>query len=146
MPLATPTVLLGFLLPWTWGISSRVPLPLLAAPVQSAVTDFTAEACPREATPCPRSGAATENARLQWRRRGRDELPQAQGQGQRPRGATPLLRSGAVAERSYSTFKVRRGGREEIPLIQGKEQWLHFAGAAVKRYPTSKVREIPVRQ
>ena len=24
------------------------------------------------------------------------------------------------AERSYSTFKVRRGGREEIPLIQGK--------------------------
>ena len=67
-------------------------------------------------------------------------------QGQRPRGATPLLRSGAVAERSYSTFKVRRGGREEIPLIQGKEQWLHFAGAAVKRYPTSKVRETQVRQ
>ena len=30
------------------------------------------------------------------------------------------------AERSYSTFKVRRGGREEIPLIQGKEQRLHF--------------------
>ena len=26
------------------------------------------------------------------------------------------------AERSYSTFKVRRGGHEEIPLIQGKEQ------------------------
>ena len=23
-------------------------------------------------------------------------------------------------ERSYSTFKVRRGGREEIPLIQGR--------------------------
>ena len=37
------------------------------------------------------------------------------------------------AERSYSMFKVRRGGREEIPLVQGKEQWLHFAGAAVKR-------------
>ena len=45
------------------------------------------------------------------------------------------------AERSYSTFKVRRGGSEEIPLVQGKEQWLRFAGAAVKRYPTSKVRE-----
>ena len=43
------------------------------------------------------------------------------------------------AERSYSTFKVRRGGREELPLVQGKEQWLRFAGAAVKRYPTSKV-------
>ena len=38
------------------------------------------------------------------------------------------------AERSYSMFKVRRGGREEIPLVQGKEQWLHFAGAAIKRY------------
>ena len=26
------------------------------------------------------------------------------------------------AERSYSTFKVRRGGRKEIPFVQGKEQ------------------------
>ena len=50
------------------------------------------------------------------------------------------------AERSYSTFKVRRGGHEEIPLIQGKEQQLCFAGAAMKRYPTSKVRETQVRQ
>ena len=50
------------------------------------------------------------------------------------------------AERSYSTFKVRRGGCEEIPLLQGKEQWLCFAGAAVKRYPTSKVRETKVRR
>ena len=33
-------------------------------------------------------------------------------------------------------FKVRRGGGEEIPLVQGKEQWLHAAGAAMKRYPT----------
>ena len=47
---------------------------------------------------------------------------------------------------SYSTFKVRRGSGEDIPLIQGKEQWLHFAGEAVKRYPTSKVRETEVRQ
>ena len=38
-------------------------------------------------------------------------------------------------------MKVRKGGGEEIPLVQGKEQWLHFAGAAVKRYPTPKVRE-----
>ena len=45
------------------------------------------------------------------------------------------------AERSYSTFKVMRGDREEICLVQGKEQQLHFAGAAVKRYPMSKVRE-----
>ena len=48
------------------------------------------------------------------------------------------LRGCRRAERSYSTFKVRRGGSEEIPLIQGKEQRLRFAGAAMKRYPTSK--------
>ena len=42
--------------------------------------------------------------------------------------------------------KVRRGGREEIPLVQGKEQWLRSAGAAVKRYPMSRVRETQVRQ
>ena len=42
-------------------------------------------------------------------------------------------------------FKVRRGGYEEIHLVQGKEQRLHFAGAPVKRYPTSKVRETQVK-
>ena len=41
---------------------------------------------------------------------------------------------------------VRRGGGEEIPLVQGKEQWLRFAGAAMKRYPTPKVRETQVRR
>ena len=49
-----------------------------------------------------------------------------------------------VDERSNPTFKVRRGGYEEIPLVQGKEQWLHFAGAAVKRYPMTKGRETQV--
>ena len=38
-------------------------------------------------------------------------------------------------------MNVRKGGSEEIPLTQGKEQQLHFAGAAMKRYPTPKVRE-----
>ena len=47
------------------------------------------------------------------------------------------------AERSYSTFKVRRGGHVEMPLVQGK---LHFAGTAMKRYPMPKVRETQVRQ
>ena len=42
-------------------------------------------------------------------------------------------------------LKVRKGGVEEISLVQGKEQRLHFAGAAVKRYPTPKVRETQVR-
>ena len=55
------------------------------------------------------------------------------------------LRGRRRAERSYSMFKVRRGGHEEIPLVQGKEQQLRFAGAAMKRYPTSKVRETQVR-
>ena len=32
-------------------------------------------------------------------------------------------------------MKVRKGGGEEIPLVQGKEQWLRFAGTAMKRYP-----------
>ena len=40
------------------------------------------------------------------------------------------------AKRSYSTIKVRRGSGEEVPLVQGKEQQLCFAGAAVERYPT----------
>ena len=55
------------------------------------------------------------------------------------------LRGCRRAERSYSMFKVRRGSGEETPLVQGKEQWLCFAGAAVKRYPTSKVRETQVK-
>jgi len=48
----------------------------------------------------------------------------------RPRGTTPCSRS---------------GGAVEISLIQGKEQQLRFAGAAMKRYPTSKVRQTQVR-
>ena len=50
------------------------------------------------------------------------------------------------AERSYSTFKGRRGSCEKIPLVQGNQQRLLLAGAAVKRYPTSNVRETQVRR
>ena len=39
-------------------------------------------------------------------------------------------------------IEVRKGSGEEIPLVQGKEQWLRFAGAAVKRYPTPKVTQV----
>ena len=42
-------------------------------------------------------------------------------------------------------MKVRKGGGEEIPLIQGKEQQLRFAGAAMERCPTPKVKETQVR-
>ena len=77
--------------------------------------------------------------------RGGDPERQAARPQARPRGATTRLRSGAAAEksnpkskkwrlhrcrrakRSYSTFKVRRGGHEEIPLVQRNEQWLRFA-------------------
>ena len=52
-----------------------------------------------------------------------------------PRSKEQRLRGHRRAERSYSMFKVRRGGRVEIPLVQGKEQWLRFAGAAVKKTP-----------
>ena len=44
-----------------------------------------------------------------------------------------------------SHVEGQNGGGEEIPLVQGKEQQLHFAGGAMKRYPTSKVRETQVR-
>ena len=108
------------------------------------------EAWLRGATPRLRSGLAAKRScpRSEVRGGGQEELPHAQGQGQQPGGATP---QGAVAvrvqegERSYSMFKVRRGGCEEIPLIQGKEQRVRFAGAAVKRYPTSKVKRNPIR-
>ena len=59
---------------------------------------------------------------------------------------------------SYPTSKVRGGRGEELPHVQGqgwwprgpthvqgKEQRLHFAGAVIKRYPTSKVRETQIR-
>ena len=34
-----------------------------------------------------------------------------------------------------SHVEVRKGGGEEIPFIQGKEQRLCFAGATMRRYP-----------
>ena len=47
----------------------------------------------------------------------------------------------AAAKRSYPTSEVRRGD-----LVQGKEQLLHIDGAALERYPTSKIRETQVRR
>ena len=44
-----------------------------------------------------------------------------------------------------SNVEGQKGGGEEISLIQGKEQQLCFAGAAMKIYPTPKVRETQVR-
>ena len=50
-----------------------------------------------------------------------------------------------------STATKNASGGDGIPvklfqsLVQGKEQRLRFAGAAVKRYPTPNVRETQVR-
>ena len=44
-----------------------------------------------------------------------------------------------------SHIEGQEGGSEETPLIQGKEQWLHLAGAAMKRYPKHNIRETQVR-
>ena len=52
----------------------------------------------------------------------------------------------AWAQEGLEEFKVRRLVNNEIYFVQGKEQWLRFAGAAVKRYPMSKVRETQVRR
>ena len=74
-------------------------------------------------------------------------MPKVRGDG---REVQPHIQ-GAVAARAQEGqeellhVQGRRGGCEEIPLIQGKEQRLGFAGAAMKRYPTSKVRETQVR-
>ena len=53
------------------------------------------------------------------------------------RGATARSRSGASAERSYTTANIRGGGREEQPHVQGavtvraqegREELLHVQG------------------
>ena len=79
-----------------------------------------------------------------------------------PRGATPRLRSGAAARRSFPTSEVRGGSQEELPHVQGQGRWPRGAttgaggprgatphsrsgGTAVRRYPSSKVRETQVR-
>ena len=75
-------------------------------------------------------------------------MPKTRGGGQEEQ---PQVQ-GAVAVRAQEDLeelfhvKVRRGGGEEIPLVQGKEQQLRFAGTAVKRYLTPKVRETQVRR
>ena len=40
-------------------------------------------------------------------------------------------------------MKVRKGGGEEIPLIQGKEQWLCFAGARCEEIPHVQSKRNP---
>ena len=90
---------------------------------------------------------ATHSSILAWRTPWTEEpdWPQSMGSQRVGRAEAQRLRGRRTAERSCSTSKVRRGGPKQIPLVQGKEQRLRFAGAAVKRYPTSKVGETQVR-
>ena len=73
-------------------------------------------------TPCPRGS-------------GQKELPHVRGQGQQPRGATPHLRPGAVAGRSYPRSKDRwlEGREEATPRSRS-------GGVVVRTYPSFKVR------
>ena len=93
---------------------------------------------PRGVTPRPRSGAAAESARLQWRRNGREELPCVRGQW-RPGGATPCPRSGA-AGRSH----LRRSNDRIISVrLQGKP----FNVTVIQVYaPTSNAEETEVER
>ena len=74
-------------------------------------------------------------------------MPEARGGGreQQPhvQGAVAAWAQEGLEELFH--VKVRRGGGEEISLVQGKEHPLRFAGAALKRYPMSKVRKTQVR-
>ena len=71
-------------------------------------------------------------------KRSREELPHVRGQGQKLEG--PHARR-VAAKRSYPTSKVRGSGGEKLTHVQGKVRQLQFAGAAMKRYSTSKVIE-----
>ena len=80
---------------------------------------------PRGVTPHPRSGAAAKSARLQRRRNAREKLPLVRAQGRWLGGATPRPRSGGC-----TGVGVPRG---TIPRSRSE-------GAAVRRYPSFKVR------
>ena len=75
----------------------------------------------------------------------REEQPHARGQVQWQGGPTPHPR--IVAARAQegleelSHVEGQEGRPEEISPVQSKEQRLRFAGVAMKRYATPKVRE-----
>ena len=80
--------------------------------------------------------ARRSNATPEARGGGWEEQPQVQGV------VAARVQEG-LEEPSHT--EGQEGRRDKIPLIQGKEQLLCFGGAAVKRYPTPKVRETQVK-
>ena len=76
-----------------------------------------ARSCDERSYPRPRSGAAARRSYptpLSPR-------PMAAAGRSNPMSKEQRLRRRRRAQGSYPTFKVRKGGGEEIPLIQGKE-------------------------
>ena len=97
----------------------------------------------------PRSRAVTKSSRLWWRRSGERSYLTPEVRGSSWEGQ-PHVQGEAAAQAQEGWDELlhvqgQEGGREEIPLTQGKEQRLYFAGAAVKRYPMSRVRETQAR-
>ena len=110
----------------------------MAQIVKTLPTMQSAEAQPRGANPCPRSGqrprvpgcigtgaAKRSYATSEVRGGSREELPHARGQGRQPRRATPHPRSSGC---------VGAGGP------RGATPCSRSGGLAVRRYPSSKVR------
>ena len=97
-----------------------------------------ARAATGRSNPMPKARAATGRSNPTPKARGgsQEEQPHVQG--------VVAVRAQEDLEK-LSHFEVQEGWWEEISLIQGKEQWLCFAGAALKRYPTPKVRETQLR-
>ena len=64
-------------------------------------------------------------------------MPEARGGSRKERAHVQGVVAAQVQEglEEPSHVEGQEGAREEIPLIQGKEQRLCFAGSAVKRYP-----------
>ena len=91
-----------------------------------------------KSNPTPEARAATRRSNPTPKARGgdREEQPHLQG-------VVAVQAQEGLEEPPH--IEGQEGRREEIPLIQGKEQRLCFAGAAVKRYATPKVRETQIR-
>ena len=94
----------------------------------------------RGATHCPSPGVVARRSHPtpEARDSSWEEQPKVQG-------AVAARAQEGLEELLYLTLKVRKGCGVEIPFIQGKEQRLCFAGAAVKRYHMPKVRKMQVR-
>ena len=97
---------------------------------------MSAQVRPRGATPRPRSDAAAKRSYHTSRVKGggRRSYPPpevgAVAERSYPTSKEQWLCRGRRADRSYSMFKVRRGGPEEIPHVQDKRNPSKTVGAA----------------